>query len=177
MLRNFLLIALRNFRRQQGFTLLNITGLAMGLASVMLIYLFILDETGFDRFHPDAENVYLLGVQGKVFSETEVTSPYSPGAWVKALTDQYPEVAAGTQLVSPGFPASFRNPATDRVVLSERFYLTTPGFKDVLSFPLLQGNRETALRDANSLVLSGAAAQRLFGGQNPVGKTVQMKHL
>ncbi len=177
MLRNFLLIALRNFRRQQGFTLLNITGLAMGLCSVMLIYLFILDETGFDRFHSEAENVYLLGVQGKVFSETEVTSPYSPGAWVKALTDQYPEVAAVTQLVSPGFPASFRNPAIDRIVLSERFYLTTPSFKDVLYFPLLQGNRETALRDANSLVLSAAAAQRLFGEQNPVGKTVQMKHL
>ncbi|HEX8531928.1 MAG TPA: ABC transporter permease [Cytophagales bacterium] len=71
MLHNFLTIALRNFRRQKGFTLLNITGLAIGLASVTLIYLFIIDENGFDRFHPDADNLYVLGVHGKFNGEEQ----------------------------------------------------------------------------------------------------------
>jgi putative ABC transport system permease protein len=108
MLRNFLTVALRNFRHQKGFTLLNITGLAIGLASATFIYLFIIDEHGYDRFHPDSANLYVLGAQGKLEGVQQATV-MAPGAWAQALKDQFPEVKAVAQLMSPGFPAAFRN--------------------------------------------------------------------
>jgi putative ABC transport system permease protein len=176
MVRNFLTIALRNFRRQKGFTLLNITGLAIGLASVTLIYLFILDENGFDRFHPDADNLHVLGVNGK-FNGEEQTFPGAPGAWVKALKDRFPEVTAGTQTFSPGYPASFRNPDTDKILLTERNYWVTPDFKDVFRFKLVAGNPATALTPPNAVVINQTVARQLFGDRSPVGKTLQIKHI
>ncbi|MBD0259591.1 MAG: ABC transporter permease, partial [Cytophagales bacterium] len=79
MLRNFLTIALRNFRRQKGFAFINMLGLACGLASVTLIYLFILDETGFDRFHPGADQTYVLGTHG-TYNGEEYYEMGAPGA-------------------------------------------------------------------------------------------------
>src|SRR4051794_36552154 len=109
MFRNYLTIALRNFRRQKGFTFINILGLAVGLASATAIFLFIFDELGYDRFHPDAKNIYVLGTHGK-FNGEEQSFNAAPGAWVKAMKERYPEVTDGLQTFWVGFPASFRDP-------------------------------------------------------------------
>ncbi|WP_026969979.1 ABC transporter permease [Algoriphagus terrigena] len=176
MIRNYLRIALRNFKRQKGFTLLNVIGLAVGLASAAFIFLFIIDEYGFDRFHPDADNIYVLGAQGK-YNGMQSATVMAPGAWVQALKDEFPEVKSATQMLSPGFPASFRNSEVDRIVLSEQFFCVTPDFKDVFYFSLTHGNPATAFQDNRSVVLSETAAARLFGSQNPVGETLEIKHV
>lgn len=176
MLRNYLLIALRTFKRQKGFTLLNVFGLAIGLASVTLIYLFIIDEEGFDRFHPDSDNLYILGSHQKSNGQ-EYTTAYAAGAWLNALKSRFPDVAGGTQVVSLGYPASFWDKKSDKILLSENAFWVNADFKEVFLFPLLYGNPETAFDKPNGIVLSRTIARQFFGDQNPVGKTLEISHI
>ncbi|GAB4047536.1 ABC transporter permease [Spirosoma litoris] len=176
MFRNYLTIALRNFRRQKGFTILNITGLAIGLASVTLIYLFIIDEQDFDRFHPDSDNLYILGTHRKT-NGNERTSAYAAGAWLKALKSRFPEVVGGTQVTSMGYPASFWDRKTDKILLSENVFWVNPDFKSVFHFPLLHGDPETVFDKPNGIVLSATIARQFFGDENPVGKTLEISHI
>ncbi|QHV95523.1 ABC transporter permease [Spirosoma endbachense] len=176
MFRNYLTIALRNFRRQKGFNLLNITGLAIGLASVTLIYLFIIDEQGFDRFHPDSDNLYVLGTHRKS-NGYEYTSAYAAGAWQKAILNRFPDVIGGTQVISMGYPASFRDRKTDKILLSENVFWVNSDFKDVFHFPLLYGNPKTVFEKPNGIVLSATIARQFFGDQNPVGKPLEISHI
>ncbi|WP_461101088.1 ABC transporter permease [Spirosoma koreense] len=176
MFRNYLTVALRHVRRQKGFTLLNLAGLAIGLASVTLIYLFIIDEEGFDRFHPDSDNLYILGTH-RTINGQERTSAYAAGAWLKALKNRFPAVTGGTQVVSLGYPASFREKQADKILLSENAFWVNPDFKEVFWFPLLYGNPETAFDKPNGIVLSRTIAGQFFGDQNPVGKTLEISHI
>src|SRR5688572_5187661 len=98
MIRNFLIIALRNFQRQKLFAFLNMFGLALGLASAILIFLYVSDELQYDVMHPYYQNTYRVGCSftnrdGQVFDNTT-----SPGFWVKYLRDNRPEVIASTRV-------------------------------------------------------------------------------
>ncbi|MES2732736.1 MAG: FtsX-like permease family protein [Bacteroidota bacterium] len=175
MFRNYLTIALRNFRRQKGFTFINILGLAVGLASATAIFLFIFDELGYDRFHPDAKNIYVLGTKGK-FNGEEESFNAAPGAWVKAMKERYPEVTDGLQTFWAGFPASFRDPETDKILLTEKELWVAPNFSSFFYFPLIKGDPAHAFTTPNSVVLSESTAKRFFGDRDPIGKTLQIKH-
>ncbi|TLV02126.1 ABC transporter permease [Dyadobacter luticola] len=176
MLKNYFLIALRTFRKQRGFTFLNIMGLAIGLASVMLIYLFIIDEQGFDQFHPDSDQLYILGSKNKMNGK-EYSSAYAPGAWVNALKSQFPEVKGGTHLISLGYPASFRDRQKDKILLSENVFWVMSDFKEVFYFPLKYGNPETVFFKPNGIVISESIAEQFYGSQDPVGKTLELSHI
>ncbi|MBC7922537.1 MAG: ABC transporter permease, partial [Ferruginibacter sp.] len=176
MFRNYLSITLRNFRRQKGFTFINMVGLAIGLASAMVIFLYIFHELGYDRFHPQAGNIYVLGTHAK-FNGEEQTFNSAPGAWVKAMQDQYPAITDGLQTFWVGYPATFRDPETDKMFLTEKELWVPPNFGSFFYFPLIKGSPTTALKNPNSVVLSAAAAKRFFGDQDPIGKTLQIKHI
>src|SRR4029453_1018845 len=98
MLRNYLLIALRNFKRQKLFTLLNIFGLALGLGSAIFIFLYVSDELRYDVIHPNYKNSYRIGGtftngDGQTFNNTEV-----PGCFVKYLKDNRSEVISASRI-------------------------------------------------------------------------------
>jgi putative ABC transport system permease protein len=175
MFRNYLTIALRNFRRQKGFALINILGLAIGLASATVIFLYIFDETGFDRFHPQSDHLYVLGTHGK-FNGEEDYFPAAPGAWPKAMQENYPEVTEASQTFYVGYPASFRDPNSDKIILTESELWVDANFPRVFHFPLIQGDPATVFAQPNSMVLSASAARRFFGDDNPIGKTLEVKH-
>jgi putative ABC transport system permease protein len=176
MFRNYLTIALRNFRRQKGFALINILGLAIGLASATVIFLYIYDETGFDRFHPQSDHLYFLGTHSKSNAEDEYY-PAAPGAWAKALRDNYPEVTDATQSFSVGYPASFRDPNADKIILTEKELWVDANFSRFFHFPLTKGDPATVFSNPNTMVLSASAAKRFFGDQDPVGKMLEVKHM
>ncbi|WAC13071.1 ABC transporter permease [Dyadobacter pollutisoli] len=176
MLRNYIIIALRTFKKQRGFTFINIMGLAIGLASVTLIYLFIIDEQGFDRFHPDSENLYILGSHNQM-NGNEYTSAYAPGAWLNALKSNFPEIKGGTQLLSLGYPAHFWDRQQDKILLSENIFWVQPDFKEVFSFPLKYGNPATVFSKPNAIVISASVARQFYGGQDPVGRTLELSHI
>ena len=176
MLRNYFTIALRNSKRQKGFTLLNLAGLSIALASVTFIYLFIIDEKGFDGFHPDADHLYVLGTHQRI-QDQEYTSAFAPGAWLNALKSRFSTVVGGTQLAALGYPASFWDKQADKILLSENVFWVDSTFKDVFWFSLLHGDPQTVFDKPNGIVLSRTIAQQFFGDQNPVGKTLEISHI
>src|SRR5690349_3421172 len=169
MIRNYLLIALRNFRRQKLFSLLNMFGLALGVACAILIFLYVSDELQYDTMHPYVSDTYRIGTRftnadGRVFTNT-----VSPGVFVKRLIDDRTEVQAAARIDYIGYPTSLHHKAKDKIVLTEEIRWAEPGFDNILAFELLKGNREKMFDDRNSMVISETGAKKLFGSADPIG--------
>src|SRR5688572_23934078 len=119
MLKNYFLIAIRNFQRQKLFSLLNMFGLALGLASAILIFLYVSDELQYDNMHPYGSNTYRVGCtvtnpQGEQFDNT-----VAPGYWTKHLKDTRPDVVANVLVDNIGYPTSLHHKAKDKILLTE----------------------------------------------------------
>lgn len=176
MVRNYLVIALRNFQRQKFFALLNMFGLALGLTSAILIFLYVSDELQYDQMHPDWKNTYRAGVRfinrdGQVFDNT-VLAGYP--TW--RLKETRSEVVNNILIDYIGYPTSLHNKSTDRIILTEEIKWAEPGFESVLYFDLIKGNPQKFFENHNSIVLSETGAHRLFGDQDPIGELVTVKH-
>lgn len=176
MIRNYLLIALRNFQRQKLFALLNMFGLALGLSSAILIFLYVSDELQYDVMHPHFKNTYRLGVtftnpEGQVFDNTT-----SPGFLSRQLKDTRPEVELISRIDYIGYPTSLHYKATDKIILTEEIKWAEPNFNKVIWFELLKGNEEKMFENHNSIVLSETGAKRIFGDADPMGEVITVKH-
>jgi putative ABC transport system permease protein len=176
MIRNYIMIALRNFQRQKLFAFLNMFGLALGLASAILIFLYVSDELQYDVMHPYYENTYRIGStftnrDGQVFDNTT-----SPGFWIKYLRDNRPEVIASTRVDYIGYPTSLHHKAKDKIILTEEIKWPEPGFDDIIDFHIIKGNPERIFDDHNSMVISESGARRLFGDDDPIGQIISVKH-
>jgi len=177
MLRNYLLITLRNFKRQKLFSLLNIFGLALGLASAVLIFLYVSDELRYDTMHPSYRDTYRIGTvftnpEGQRFENT-----VSPGLFTRYLKDHRSDVLYSCRIDNIGYPTSLNYKPTDKIVLTEKIVWAEPGFSNVLYFDLLRGNKEKIFKDFNSIVLSQTGARNLFGKEDPIGKVISLKHI
>src|ERR1700741_463522 len=175
MIRNYLLIALRNFKRQRLFTSINIFGLALGLGSAIFIFLYVSDELRYDVIHPNYKNTYRLGItftngDGQTFDNTEV-----PGLFVKYLKDNRSDVVHTSRIAYIGYPTSLNYKAKDKIILTEDIRWAEPNFPDVLAFDLVEGNRQKMFENANSMVISETGAKNLFGKEDPVGKIISVK--
>ena len=176
MIRNYLVIALRNFQRQKLFALLNMVGLALGLASAILIFLYVSDELQYDVMHPHYSDTYRIGStftnpNGQVFDNTT-----SPGFWIKHLKDTRSEVIDATRVDYIGYPTSLHHKASDKIILTEEIKWAEPGFDDIIDFHLLHGNQEKMFEDYNTIVLSESGANRLFSDDDPIGEIITIKH-
>ena len=179
MLRNYFKVALRGFAKQKGSALLNITGLAVGLASVILIFLYTQDELRYDTVHP-APNL-TFGVGEEFTDEQGEKAIYGavPSGWSELLKEQMREVTDIFRYLSLGYPYSMRNPEEDKTVLTQdgKVFLVEQSYPRVMYFPLLQGNQDKVFSQPNSVVLSETAARRLFGTTDVVGRQLEMKHI
>src|SRR5580765_8107960 len=139
MIRNYLLVAFRNFQRQRLFALMNMFGLALGFASTVLIFLYVSDELQYDTMHPHARDTYRVGLtfinsNGEAFENT-----VSPGFWVKHLKDTRSEVLYATRVDYIGYPTSLHNKKTDRIILTEEIKWAEPHFDEIIDFHLIKG--------------------------------------
>ncbi|MBA4056640.1 MAG: cell division protein FtsX, partial [Marivirga sp.] len=176
MIRNYLLIALRNFQRQKLFAFLNMFGLALGLASAILIFLYVSDELQYDVMHPHYKNTYRIGVtftnrEGQVFDNTT-----SPGYLSRQLKDTRPEVEQIARIDYIGYPTSLHHKETDKIILTEEIKWAEPDFNKVIWFDLLIGNEEKMFENHNTMVISETGAKRLFGDADPIGEVISVKH-
>ncbi len=175
MIRNYLTIAFRNLMKNKVFSLINILGLAIGMAACLLILQYVTFELSYDDFHANKQDVYRL--KQNRYNKGVLTTEWAAGcaAIGPAMKEAFPEVVDYVKLRptegvmiykgAPGGPVRFKE---------EKMYLVTPSFFSVFSFPLLEGNPATALREPNKAVISASAARRYFKEEDPMGKSLSL---
>lgn len=167
MIKNYFKIALRNLLRNKGFSAINILGLAIGMASAILILLWIQNEMSHDRFHEKKDRLYVANNRDKINGETlaySITAKPLAGA----LKQEYPEVEDAVRITN----APFLFTVGDKH-LNLSGYFTDPDFFNVFSFPLSEGNPK-ALNGKYNIVLTQKTAKKLFGNEDAMGKTVKI---
>ncbi|MGV3504612.1 MAG: ABC transporter permease [Adhaeribacter sp.] len=171
MFRNHLKIALRNLWRHKAFSAINVLGLAIGLATCLVILLFVGHELSFDRYHEKADRIVRVvfrgSMRGDLIREAVVMPPVA-----RTLRADYPEVLDATRIRHGLDPTlSYGN----RSFREEGFAFVDSNFFSVFTLPWLQGDPKTALTQPHTLVISRAAARRYFGSADPLGKVLQLK--
>ncbi|HTI93928.1 MAG TPA: ABC transporter permease [Puia sp.] len=170
MLKHYIRIAIRNLGRQKVLTVINISGLSIGLACFSLILLFAVNEFSYDRFRANAEHIFRVDEiytrdDGSQSGEAGLYTPLGP-----AMKKEFPDVIEAVR----------RSPSGQHIVKVDGKVFRVPvGFADpkilsVFSFPLLAG-RDDVLKDAGNIVLTRSRAVQLFGAWNVVGKTISIK--
>jgi putative ABC transport system permease protein len=169
MLKNYFRVAMRNLLRNKAFSVLNISGLALGMASATLIGLWILHELSYDHYYPKQARLYELmtnhEADGKISSGVATPEIMPP-----AIKREVPEVEQIARLNWPG-PALFI--VNDKSIKASGG-CADPEFLTMFDFPFVEGDPTTALDDPYSVVLTVSMAKRLFGNDNPVGRTVKI---
>jgi putative ABC transport system permease protein len=169
MFRNYLKIALRNMKRHKTFSIINISGLIVGLTCFILIFLYVRYEKSYDTFHENSDRIFRVATQdsGNMAKGNDTWASTS-AALAPMLMDEFPEVRAATRF-SP----------VDRLLLTkedksfyERGLFADEYFFDVFSFQLIRGNKKRILDNPDSIVISKRIAMKFFGNENPVGKTL-----
>ncbi len=168
MFKNYVKIALRNFLKQKGFSLINIFGLAVGVVCCVMIVLYVFDELSFDRYHEKAEQIYRVGIDGFI-NNTSFQGVVTCSPMAEALVREFPEVTAATRIRNFGFPV-FRY--GDKVYSEEKVFWVDQSFFDVFTVAFLRGDRETALGEPTTIVLTRSMAMKYFGDEDPIGKTL-----
>lgn len=170
MFRNYIKFTLRNLGKLRVYMLLNLVGLTVGISCALLALVFFMDETSFDKFHADADDLYRVvrttqSATGVVDVRADVSGLLGP-----TLASEFPEVKAATRLI-PWFDEVVltyeqQNLSVDEILFADQ------NFFEVFEFELLRGNPADVLSAPNSIVLTKTLAEGLFGKTDPIGKTV-----
>jgi predicted permease len=157
--------------RHKGYSAINISGLAVGMACAILILLWVQHELSYDRFHENAKQVYRVNLK-EHRHDGVYHHPWTPFPLAETLKDQYPEIVASTRLNWDHFNVKYQ----DKSFHEYEFLFVDPDFFEIFSFPLIHpGNPSSLLSDPNSIVITGAMAKKYFGVQtNPVGKVLSL---
>ncbi len=177
MLFNYLLLAFRNIIKQRGFAVVNMVGLAIGLASALFILLYVRDELTFDQMHPKASTTYRIGYWAQ-FQNGEIQAyPFAPAGWDNYIKSNYEGIANISSYASTGMPTSIYYEAKDKIVLTEDIAWAESNIADVVYLPILKGDAKNPLKEINSIILTESAAHELFGNEDPINKTVGVSHM
>ena len=163
-------ISLRNLMKNKLYSFINISGLAIGMASAILIFLWIQNEVSHDRFFTKADRIYLMNnrdmYNGELFAWNFTSKPMG-----LAIKTDYPEVEDVARVNNGG--ANFLLSNGDKH-FSLHGNFVDAGFLNIFSFPLLKGNAGTALSSVSNIVLTEQLAKKLFGNEDAIGKTVKI---
>jgi putative ABC transport system permease protein len=172
MFKNYFKIALRNIVKYKIFSVINITGLAVGIACSILILLWIQNELSYDRFHKNATEIYRVIISPQ---DNNTFYIFTPGALAAGLKDEFPEVIESTRL-HPLYPFD-KNPLKHG---GKKFYVSggvvDPSFFDIFTFHFIKGNRKSPFAGPQSIVITEETAKKFFGQKDPLGKTIKFEY-
>ena len=168
MFRNYLTIALRNLRKHSFYTFINILGLAVGIASCLIIVTYIVHETSYDKHYADVERIYRVENEIK-FGPNHLMLAVSPAPLAEAFRNDYPEVEAVGRFWNDG---SLLLKRVDQNIKEPRCIYADSSIFSVFSIPFLEGNRRTALKDPFTMVISQSAAKKYFPNESALGQTL-----
>jgi len=160
--------AIRHFLRNKFYTIINISGLSIGLACTLAILLWVMDERSYDMFHSNIDNLYRV-VENQYYAGGELFPvAVTPSPLAKNLTDEFPEITHATR-----FKNSFSVIEKDGQTFTESSAFVDKDFFEIFSVDFIEGNKENSLNDLNSVVLTKNLAEKYFDG-NPVGKILKI---
>ena len=166
---NSVKVSFRKMRRQKWYSLISVSGLAIGIACSVLIFLWVRHELSYDRFHNNAENIYRVIMEDNLNDSISV-HPWLPFPLGPALQNEFPEIAAVSRWRPDDMVVRYKEKA-----YTEMDFLTVdPSFFKIFSFPFLQGNPTDALADPNSIVIRDTMAKKYFGSEDSIGKVLNL---
>ncbi len=170
MFQNYLKTTLRNLRKHKGYSFLNLAGLSVGMACFILILLFVQYEFRYEDHHVNSERIYRILVEQNLGDRVFLANS-SPVPLSEALAQELPEVVDFARLYSPG---RFLVSRGEHTFYEEDVVFTDPGVLRMFSFPLVSGDPDRALADALSAVVTEEIAEKYFGREDPLGRTLAM---
>ncbi|MEO7988065.1 MAG: ABC transporter permease [Chryseolinea sp.] len=177
MIGNYLKVASRNIQKRKFYSFINAFGLSIGIAFCVLIYLYIQDERSFDQFHANKDRIFRM--DGVTFDtwQSKSDDPYQRSAWLQmglkqALTDEIPEVEFATRFTG-NEKGIFK---FEDKIFTERVSYVDGDFFKMFSFKLLKGNAEKLFQNKTDVVLTPAIAEKYFGDEDPIGKSVSINN-
>jgi len=168
MFKNYFTTAVRNILKNRVYSLLNITGLAIGVMAFIMIMLYVRFELSYDQDYPNSDRLYRVVTHGSL-AGNEFDMAVSPAPVGAAFVDEIPGVINSTRLNNFGFPVIRYD---DKVFSEEHWFMADSSFFEVFGISLLQGDTKTALNQPNTVVLTKSTAERYFGSEDPIGKTL-----
>lgn len=181
MLKHNIKIAFRNAMRHLNYTFLNVFGLTLGLTSFILIMLYVTDEIKYDKFHENADVIYRVN---RLYNSNDINEdaatcsfPFAP-----ALEDAYPHLVAGTcrffDFQRSKMLLEYRISEEESIKFNEEWmYLADSNVFKIFTFPMIEGDPETALVRPNTIVLTESTAKRYFGDEKALGKTLRIEEV
>jgi putative ABC transport system permease protein len=175
MLKNYFTIALRFMIRQKGFSIINISGLTLGIGCSLFILLYLLDELRYDTFHTDANRIYRVVTEGKIQGK-ETRSIYTGSPLAPTLQKKSSAIESTVRLASwATFPVRYQ----DRAFTETNLLLADSNFFRFFNYQLIEGNLDSVLHGKRKLIITESAAKRYFdykgpGDKNPLGKEMTL---
>ncbi|MEQ8905025.1 ABC transporter permease [Ekhidna sp.] len=176
MFKNYLKITYRTFVRQKVYSLLNVSGLAIGLACCMLICFYIYDELSYDTFHSKSDRIYRVieKFESEGVGEHSASLPFPTGPALKVDFDrQVEQVVRFFNFQSPSL--ALTNKAADKGFNESNIFFADSTFFDVFDFRMIAGNKNTALNEPNSILITRSMAKKYFRDEDPMGKTLEFQ--
>ncbi len=170
MFKNFLKVAIRNIFRQKIYALINILGLAIGLACSLLIMVFIMHELSYDMFHSKKDQIYRLCIKGKI-GETEMDMAYTAVPTAPAFKQEFPEITEAIRLENRN-DVLFRY--GEKSFVEDDLLWADSTFFKIFDFRLISGQPDRVLTEPQTIVLTEKMANKYFGDEEAVGKSINM---
>jgi putative ABC transport system permease protein len=169
MLKNYFKIALRTLQKYKGYAIINVFGLAVGLASAILIMLYVQDELRYDSHHEKGDQIYRITFQGRIRSN-EMKTALSSNPMGPVLKQEFPAVKEIVR-IQPQQKSVIQ--IGDRKYIEDHLLYADSTVFEVFTMPFLEGNPKKALAEPDKAVLTESLAERYFGDASPVGKTIE----
>ncbi len=163
-----IILAFRLLVRDRIYSLVTVVGLATGIAASLMIYLWVLDEMSYDRFHERGENIYKIITRHKIDPDEIWTTsplPLAPG-----LAEQFPEIIDFTRTFTVSESMTYEG----KRVRPDAIMLVDPGFLEIFSFDLIRGNAANVLSSPDDIIITETLSYQLFGETDPLGKMVSV---
>jgi len=176
MLKNYLKVAIRSLVKQRVYSVINILGLSVGVASCLLIIMYVLDEFSFDQFHEKADRIYKVALERKYPSHI-TNYAIIPHSYADVIRRDFPEVASTVKMAGPinNVVVNYTNAQNEVKQFEENFIMAADSnFFEVFSIKLINGDKQTVLTKPNDVVVTEETAKRYFGDAQAVGKTIKI---
>jgi len=172
LIKSYLKTALRHLFREKVFSLINITGLAIGFACAFLIFLWVTDELNFDDFHENKDRIYRVLVKTEGLDAVGIGEDLAvtPGKLAGAISVEIPEVTHVTRIMK-NFKSPFKY--RENTFYEDKYFLVDADFFKMFSFPVIKGNAAELLKNPNDIIISQRVAKKYFGDENPIGKILK----